>query len=264
MNKVRLPNREEIFCVNRAEASLLYEDIYRDRSYLKHGITIQDDDCIFDVGANIGLFSLFASQQAARLKIYAFEPIPPIYDVLSANVSLHNIDVHLFSCGLAAKPGQARFAFYDRNSALSGRYWDPEQEKQVAKKILLNKHPDLGDHVEGLLAAGFAPVFFDCTLRTLSNIIEEQKVQKIDLLKIDVEKSELDVIAGIEEQHWPMIQQIVLEVHDIDDRVRAVKLLLESHGFTMTIVQGTNFRGTGLYDVYASKRISPVSSGSTT
>ena len=259
MNKATLPNREEIFCVNRAEALLLYEDIYRDRSYLKHGITIQDDDCIFDVGANIGLFTLFASQQAARLQIYAFEPIPPIFDVLSANIHLHNIDMHLFPCGLAAKPGQAQFAFYDRNSALSGRYWDPEQERQVAKTILLNKHPDLGDHVEDLLTMGFAPRLFDCALRTLSNVIVERGIRKIDLLKIDVEKSELDVIAGIDEQHWPMIQQIVLEVHDIDQRVRTVKRLLESHDFTTTIVQGTNFRGTGLYDVYASRRISTVS-----
>lgn len=261
MNKVKLPNKDEIFCINRAEASLLYEDIYRDRSYLKYGITIQDGDCIFDVGANIGLFSIFASQQAVRLNLYAFEPIPPIFEVLSENVRLHNVDARLFRCGLAAKPGQAKFAFYDRNSALSGRYWNPEQEKQVAKTILLNKHPDLSEHVEDLLAKGFDPVFFDCELRTMSDVIVETGIRRIDLLKIDVEKSELDVIAGIEEAHWPIIQQVVLEVHDVGERVTTLKRLLETHGLNTTVVQGTNFRGTGLYDVYASKRITPDSAG---
>lgn len=261
MNSVKLPNKDEIFCINRAEASLLYEDIYRDRSYLKYGITIQDEDCIFDVGANIGLFSIFASQQAVGLKLYAFEPIPPIFEVLSENVRLHNIDARLFRCGLAAKPGQAKFAFYDRNSALSGRYWNPEQEKQVAKTILLNKHPDLSEHVEDLLAKGFDPVFFDCELRTMSDVIVETGIRRIDLLKIDVEKSELDVIAGIEEAHWPIIQQVVLEVHDVGERVTTLKRLLETHGLNTTVVQGTNFRGTGLYDVYASKRITPDSAG---
>jgi FkbM family methyltransferase len=254
MNKVRLPNKEEIYCINPAEALLLYEDIYRDRSYLREGITIRDGDCIFDVGANIGLFTLFAKQQAARLQLYVFEPIPPIFEVLSANVQLHNVEAQLFQCGLSTKVSREEFAFYERNSAMSGKYWDPAQEKQVARSILLNKHPDLMDHVDDLLDAGFEPIIFECPLRRLSDVIVESNIPNINLLKIDVEKSEMDVIGGIEEAHWPIIQQIVLEVHDIDERVRTVKQFLEFHGFRTSILQNGFFRGTGLYDVYASRR----------
>ena len=254
MNKVRLPNKEEIYCINPAEALLLYEDIYRDRSYLREGITIRDGDCIFDVGANIGLFTLFAKQQAARLQLYVFEPIPPIFEVLSANVRLHNVEAQLFQCGLSTKVSREEFAFYERNSAMSGKYWDPAQEKQVARSILLNKHPDLMDHVDDLLDAGFEPIIFECPLRRLSDVIVERNIPNINLLKIDVEKSEMDVIGGIEEAHWPIIQQIVLEVHDIDERVRTVKQFLEFHGFRTSILQNGFFRGTGLYDVYASRR----------
>ncbi len=254
MNKVRLPNKEEIYCINPAEALLLYEDIYRDRSYLREGITIRDGDCIFDVGANIGLFTLFAKQQAARLQLYVFEPIPPIFEVLSANVRLHNVEAQLFQCGLSTKVSREEFAFYERNSAMSGKYWDPAQEKQVARSILLNKHPDLTDHVDDLLDAGFEPIIFECPLRRLSDVIVERNIPNINLLKIDVEKSEMDVIGGIEEAHWPIIQQIVLEVHDIDERVRTVKQFLEFHGFRTSILQNGFFRGTGLYDVYASRR----------
>jgi FkbM family methyltransferase len=254
MNKMRLPNKEEIYCINPAEALLLYEDIYRDRSYLREGITIRDGDCIFDVGANIGLFTLFAKQQAARLQLYVFEPIPPIFEVLSANVRLHNVEAQLFQCALSTKVSREEFAFYERNSAMSGKYWDPAQEKQVARSILLNKHPDLMDHVDDLLDAGFEPIIFECPLRRLSDVIVERNIPNINLLKIDVEKSEMDVIGGIEEAHWPIIQQIVLEVHDIDERVRTVKQFLEFHGFRTSILQNGFFRGTGLYDVYASRR----------
>ena len=47
--------------------------------------------------------------------------------------------------------------------------------------------------------------------------------EKIDLLKIDVEKGELEVLNGIEDADWPRIHQIVMEVHDLDGRVGMVR-----------------------------------------
>ena len=46
---------------------------------------------------------------------------------------------------------------------------------------------------------------FACQLKTLSEVIRESQVERIDLLKVDVEKSELDVLAGIDEDDWPKI-----------------------------------------------------------
>ncbi|MBN4002011.1 FkbM family methyltransferase [Nostoc sp. LPT] len=43
---------------------------------------------------------------------------------------------------------------------------------------------------------------FTCQVKTISYIIEENKIERIDLLKIDVEKSERDVLAGIKERDW--------------------------------------------------------------
>lgn len=253
MSRVRLPNGQELFCINAAEALLLYEDIYRDRSYLKHGISIRDHDCIFDVGANIGLFTLFAKQQASNLQLYVFEPIPPIFEVLKANAHQHNLHAELFQCGLAAVASVAQFAFYPRNSAMSGQHWDPQQEKQVAKAILRNKHPDLAEYLDDVVETAFEPTLFDCSLRALSDVILERNVQKIDLLKIDVEKSELEVLCGISDSHWPLIRQVVVEVHDIDGRLQAIGRLLESRGFATTVAQNTHFRDTGLFDIYASR-----------
>ena len=39
-------------------------------------------------------------------------------------------------------------------------------------------------------------------LTTLSDVLREENVTRIDLLKIDVEKSEMDVLLGIDEQDW--------------------------------------------------------------
>ena len=54
---------------------------------------------------------------------------------------------------------------------------------------------------------------YSCRLKTLSEVMREEQIERIDLLKIDVESSELDVLAGIEEEDWPRIKQIAIEVH---------------------------------------------------
>jgi hypothetical protein len=39
------------------------------------------------------------------------------------------------------------------------------------------------------------------------------------------------VLEGIEDRHWPMVKQIVAEVHDIDGRVDKMVALLRKQGF---------------------------------
>ena len=123
-NLHRLPNGLEVACLNRNEADLIYQEIFVDETYLAHGITLGDGACVFDVGANIGLFTLFLSGRFHDLRIFAFEPIPPTFEVLRANVSLYGIDATLFPCGVAERSGQAELVFYPHWSSMSGAYAD--------------------------------------------------------------------------------------------------------------------------------------------
>ncbi|CAM9987276.1 unnamed protein product [Ectocarpus fasciculatus] len=70
-------------------------------------------------------------------------------------------------------------------------------------------------------------------------------VDKIDLLKIDVEGAELDVLLGIEQQDWPKIKQVVAEVHPVGDRVTRIRELLRRHGYDVS-VQALGLDGTPL------------------
>jgi hypothetical protein len=68
----------------------------------------------------------------------------------------------------------------------------------------------------------------------LSRVIAEQGIDAIELLKIDVERSEVDVLRGIGETDWPRIRQIVLEVHDevmLDDTLA----VLRERGYRATV-----------------------------
>jgi len=72
-----LPNGMAIVNHNTAETNYVYQEIFEDLNYLKHGIKLNKGACIFDVGANIGLFTLFVSRHCEDARIYAFEPLGP-------------------------------------------------------------------------------------------------------------------------------------------------------------------------------------------
>ena len=58
----------------------------------------------------------------------------------------------------------------------------------------------------------------------------------IDLLKIDAEGDELAVLLGIDAWQWRLIRQVVVEVHDVDDRLADVVRLLTGVGYTSVVV----------------------------
>ena len=48
-----------------------------------------------------------------------------------------------------------------------------------------------------------------CALCTLSEVMAQQCLERVDLLKIDVEGAELDVLRGVQPADWPRIQQVL-------------------------------------------------------
>ena len=90
--------------------------------------------------------------------------------------------------------------------------------------------------IQRVLSSGEA---FPCAVRTVSSMIRALKTQRIDLLKIDVEGAEMDVLAGIEEEHWPAIRMISMEVapankvglSELCDRLRGL-------GFLQVAIEG--------------------------
>jgi aryl carrier-like protein len=87
-------------------------------------------------------------------------------------------------------------------------------------------------------------------LRTLSQAIAEHGIRSIDLLKINVEKSELDVLRGLEPQDWAKVKQMVIEV-DLKENLQPITDLLASHGFDLLVEQDPLLAKTELCYVYA-------------
>jgi amino acid adenylation domain-containing protein/FkbM family methyltransferase len=245
-----LPNGLEVDSFHPSETDAVYREIFTD-GYLRHGITLEPGDCVFDVGANIGMFTLFVQDQCPDVKVLAFEPAPPLVEKLRANVARYGLDAEVFDHGLASEERTAEFTFYPQWSAMSGLYADRQEDERVTRAVMANLLGDAAGQAENLLAGRFRTERYACRLRALSDVVRERGIARIDLLKIDVEKSELEVLRGIAEPDWSKVRQIVLEVHDAAGRLAEICSLLEERGFRLTVEQDSWLAGTDLYNVYA-------------
>lgn len=236
-----LPNGLAVVGLNRNETDFLYEEMFERDAYLRHGIELRGGDLVFDVGANIGLFSLSAHFAAPGVRLHAFEPNPEVFALLKANLSLYGADAVLHPTGLSHRAGRQDFSFYPGFSILSGLYADREAESAVVHSFVRRHERDeaafdaagLQELIEDRLSLRQLSVELD----TLSGVMARAGVARIDLLKINVEKAEADVLAGIRAEDWSKIRQVALEVHDVDGRLDAIRRLLEEQGFLVAVDQ---------------------------
>ncbi len=240
---------------NKKESSFLYEEIFENESYLKHGISIPDNGVIFDVGANIGMFSVFSSLRGRDVSVYSFEPIPPVYELLSVNTSIYAGDFRLYPMGLSSEAGKVTFNYYPNASILSGIGSEEVSVRDTVRQYILNDTEGAEDlsatDLELLLEERLVTESYECELGTVSGVMSENKLGFIDLLKIDVENAEEAVLSGIAAEDWPKIGQLVVEVHDVDGRLSRVSSLLKSKGYRVVVDQTKELAHTALYDIYA-------------
>lgn len=133
---------------------------------------LRKGDVFIDVGANIGLYSLYASKIiGSNGKIYAFEPTPVIFDRLKQNIRLNNFEnIEPHNIGLSNSK-----SFIDFNISNDGHdAWNsfaklPENISYEKIKVLVD---------------------------TLDSFISENKIKNISLIKLDVEGWEKFVLEG--------------------------------------------------------------------
>src|SRR6185503_18942728 len=160
--------------------------------------------------------------------------IPPVFEVLRLNTEIYGLNAKLFEFGLSNVSEASSFTYYPNVSLMSGRFADAVSDSEVVKSFVRQQQDGTelpAVQLDALIAERLRSEKFTCQLKTLSEVIRDEGVTKIDLLKIDVEKGELEVLAGINDDDWPKIDQIVMEVHDLDGRVRKVTEMLSRHGF---------------------------------
>ena len=258
-----LPDGSPVAHLNKNETSYIYNEIFVLQAYVRHGISIRDGDCIIDAGSNIGLFTVFANRVARNPRVYCFEPNPAAFACLKANVQAWAGNAKCMPFGLSSEGKFAELTSFEDFSLLSGFHADTAKEREVVKTYALNvdaetaASAELTSNLGELLEARFLPRTQLVELKTLSEVIAEEGLERIDLVKVNVEKSELEVLRGIRDADWPKIRQFVIEV-DQQSSLEPIIYLLEKNGFETAVEQDPLLRNTELRYVYA---IRPTGNG---
>jgi FkbM family methyltransferase len=269
--RVTLPNGLPVYGATRADA----RSQHLMRGYFRPGVEVRPGMTVLDVGANIGLFSLEVLQRCdGDVDLLAFEPAPQPFASLERNVHelFPGARVCLYRCALADRPGDATLYYRPRVSGTSSlANEDGGDPEAFIDAMLAEPPPEYRDvfppwfrrlprrMARELLRlatrwAGARVVATACTVTTVSRVLCERGIARVDFLKVDVEGAELDVLRGIEPADWPKIRTLAIEVHDIDDRVQTIAAMLATAGFQrIQVEQEWPFQGTHLYMVHAGR-----------
>lgn len=254
--QISLPSGQNAYCLNKPEAVFLAQEM---PGYFDHGIDLPmgtDDSppVVFDVGANIGLFTMLACHlSGGAVRVFAFEPIPETFEVLALNAAACGSGVSVYNHAIGQSEGMLTLTHFPQSSIWSSAC-RPDEDADCERERMCKGVETVVEQGTVMPWLRFLPAALrkwlirlsvrqmsrrmrvDSRVRPLSSVIAEQGVQKIDLLKIDVEGAEIEVLAGISDTHWPLIRQVVIEVEKFDTRSREVELLLRRQGFNQIVV----------------------------
>jgi FkbM family methyltransferase len=124
---------------------------------------------VFDIGSNIGWYSLNIAQNMRNAKVYAFEPIPKTFRYLEKNINLNGVtNIQCFNHGFSDEEKEICFHYYKEGSgnASLAKLCETSSLESVPSRVL-----------------------------KLDSFVKENGIT-IDFIKCDVEGAELLVFKG--------------------------------------------------------------------
>lgn len=145
---------------------LIIYDEYNIKNFLK------EDSVVLDVGANIGVFSVYCANVCKNGKVYSFEPVSFVFEILSKNTKNYK-NCFCFKLGVGSK---------NEEKIIKIRSWNPGYSTIDTENIERKAESfDIEEKIK---------------IVKLDDWIKESDISKIDFIKIDVEGYELEVLKG--------------------------------------------------------------------
>jgi FkbM family methyltransferase len=167
----------------------IVNEVWIDRVYTPSaGFAIRDGWVVVDLGGHKGIFSAFAATVAKDVKVYAFEPSPENFVLLSHNIQLNRLsNVKAFNIAVGGQSGESVLHIFPDNGQNS---------------LLQRSNPQL------------RPIS-DVTVETwsLSRVLETV-ASPVNLLKMDIEGMEYEVLFSCPAEHLQKVERIALEYHE--------------------------------------------------
>jgi FkbM family methyltransferase len=175
---------------------------------------VKHSKVFFDIGSNIGYYSLLASSITNKaMSVYAFEPMPDAFNLLKQNIDINGFtNIKAFQLALSNSTGEATFYLIPNKKF--------ENFPQLTGDGGLNKNH----------SGKRTTINFDVKINTLDTITDENlNGAIIDLIKLDTEANEHFVLQGAKNvirTHRPIIQCEILK-NEIE--VELANILIETN-----------------------------------
>jgi len=157
-----------------------------------------DKNVVFDIGCNIGYYSLISSKYCS--KIYAFDANSKNIELLNNSININNFtNITTICCAVT------------------------DDERKLFKTGVLHEHN------VGSLQVNQIDNAHESNIKSikLDNFINQNKIKRIDILKIDIEGSELSCLYGLDETlSKNIIKNIIVEITPIWNINTAKDILL--------------------------------------
>lgn len=205
--------------VNIKELNFLQENC---KEYLVEqfpGLMDVENPVVLDVGANIGMFAVTLKEKFPRMDIHCFEPMPEVFKILHQNVSSFATCNEL---AVMTKDNNVLKGTYLPNYTLLSGFYVSNEDKSELEKLA---HRELSQEFTG--------VEIEAKTISLSTYMAQHELKHVDLLKIDVEKAELEVLQSLG-SFASMVDHIVAEVHECNKD--AMIEWLKDHGFSVLML----------------------------
>ena len=166
--------------------------------------------------------------------------------------------MRLFPFALSNRRDTADLTYYPNLTGMTSFHPDRGQEEALLSGIIHNL-TSLDATGPGAALAGsneyleerLQSTTFRAERRTLSDVLAELGIARVDLLKIDVQKAEVEVLEGIADEDWAKIGQLAIELHDLDHTLERVRAILAGRGYRVTVEQDSLHAGTVVHFLYA-------------
>ena len=176
----------------------IYDEIFVGRTYAHPHIKLPERPVIIDVGANIGLFAIWAARECRPATLLAYEASPTTHECLVENVARH-VDSQVTDITCV-------------NLAVS---------REAGRELVLHQPPWVAG-LSTILDGATLPWIDDLRAKgelhthkvrstTISHEIARHGLATVDFLKIDVEGHFMEVLEGIAPADMAKVRNIVLE-----------------------------------------------------
>lgn len=191
------------------------------KEYEKFDPMIESDDIIIDVGAHIGIFSMYVSQFCSTGKIFCYEPSKENFELLCQNIELNN-KKNIFQKNCVVSSSDKEVSFYINSDKTANSLYESTSDSVKIQS------------------------------QTLQQIFDSNNLKKCDYLKLDCEGAEYEIIDSLPDRYFINISKIYIEYHFNDSKPELLnKLIKKLEKLSFNIINEPMEQGMG--SIFATK-----------